>query len=229
MRIVATSDTHFPVDPDMFPKGDLLVVAGDIMYTGYVDEWMPIVRSFGQLDGYDKGKILIPGNHDFHIENYEGVARAELRNQAGFRIYGTRPDTAMFVVGGIKFLAIPYVTGLSGWAFNRGEEQLYDYLMALGADQFKPDVVISHAPMLNVLDAIRPEQTDHRKQEHVGGLAVNRWFHGLPMESRPKVFINGHIHESYGRVEHEGTIFYNVAMCDREYKQVNPPMVIDLC
>lgn len=70
MRLVATSDTHFPFD-------DRLIHAGDLMYTGYLDEWHARLESFKALP--HKVKLYVPGNHDYHVQNYEGVAAAELR------------------------------------------------------------------------------------------------------------------------------------------------------
>lgn len=221
MRIVATSDTHFPFSEDKIPSGDVFIHAGDLMYTGLPDEWYKRVDSLAALD--HKHKIYVPGNHDFHLQNYEGLARAELR-KAGVKTVGTHPDFAVHKLpNGMLMLGVPFVTGLNGWAFCRHEEWVYDYLMNLNVS---PDIVVSHAPMYGVLDAIRPEKFDFREQEHVGGMGMNRWFDQL--KRKPKVWITGHIHESYGRSEYDGCIFYNVAMCDRNYNQNNKPMVIDL-
>lgn len=38
----------------------------------------------------------------------------------------------------------------------------------------------------------------------------------------------GHIHESYGHKEIDGVHYYNVAICDRDYKAVNPVTVVDI-
>lgn len=221
MRLVMTSDTHFPFSEDRIPDGDVFIHAGDLMYTGYQDEWEKRLESLGRLE--HKTKIIVPGNHDFHIQNYEGVARAELR-RVGVRTLGTLPEfNATVLPNGMTMLGIPYVTGLTGWAFCRDEDWLLDYLQTFGGN---PDIVVSHAPMYGVLDAIFPEKLDFRDQQHVGGLALNRWFNLLP--KKPKVWIHGHIHESYGRSEYDGCLFHNVAMCDREYSQENKAMVIDL-
>jgi Icc-related predicted phosphoesterase len=223
MRIVATSDTHFPFSEDRIPNGDLLIHAGDLMYTGYLDEWHARVESLRALE--HKNKIIVPGNHDYHIENYEGVARAELR-RAGVKTVGTHPDFAITTVGGYRILGVPYVTGLNGWAFCRDERWLLNYMEALDIDNNPVDIVVTHAPPFNILDAIHPEQKEVRSQEHVGGMAFNYWFYSL--KNKPKVWICGHIHESYGRTTIEGCTFYNVAMCDRMYSQENAPMIIDL-
>lgn len=57
-------------------------------------------------------------------------------------------------------------------------------------------------------------------------MAYNKWFHDEG--TKPDVWICGHIHESYGTERIERTDFYNVCMCDEQYKQVNLPMVIEL-
>lgn len=220
MRIVATSDTHFPFAADRIPEGDLFLHAGDLMYTGYVDEWNPRVQSLAALE--HKRKYLCPGNHDFHIQNYMGVARAELRKQANTRVFGV-PGTELVEVDGVRILGIPYVTGLQGWAFGAQEEWLLEHLNQFSDTEI--DVVVSHAPVFGILDVVNPEDK-HHVYEHVGGLAMNRWFYAK--RQKPKVWIHGHIHESYGRKTVEDCTFYNVAMCDRGYSQENSPMIIDL-
>lgn len=221
MRIVATSDTHFPFSEDMIPSGDVFIHAGDLMYSGLPDEWPSRLDSLRDIEGF-KHKLIIPGNHDYHMQHYAGIASSELRRAGMFLLTDYRPTVRL---DNVNYLGIPFVTGLPGWAFNREEDWVYDWLQEVTKD-FKPDVVISHAPMFNMLDAVYPDKKNHRDQIHVGGLATNRWFHKL--ENKPSIWINGHIHESYGRASTEGCTFYNVAMCDRAYDQTNKPMIIDL-
>jgi Icc-related predicted phosphoesterase len=221
MRIVFTSDTHFPFPVTSIPEGDVLVHAGDLMYSGYPDEWDSRLKSLAALP--HKHKLLVPGNHDFHIQNYEGVAKAELRG-SGVKVLGLGHNPFRNI-DGVSFLGIPFVTGLEGWAYNRGEEWLLDYLQQielLGT----PDIVVSHAPMRGVLDAINPNLTRYRDQKHVGSRPLKTWFDNL--YTKPKYWAHGHIHESYGKVDIDGCTVMNVAMCDRDYKLVNQPMVVDL-
>lgn len=219
-RFVATSDTHFPWDPDMIPSGDVFIHAGDLLYRGTPDEWdkvLPCMRAMPHSI-----KIFVPGNHDFYVENYTGVAISELR-RAGFITMGLNRPTAL--IGDVKVLASPYVTGLYGWAFNRDEAWLYDNLHS-SAQGETFDLVISHAPPHRTLDDVQPEST---RRNHVGGRAARKWFDSMVARGDPpKAWIHGHIHESYGRKTIDGCTFYNVAMCDREYQQVNPPMVFDI-
>lgn len=221
MKIVATSDTHFPFAKYRIPPGDVFLHAGDLMYTGYPDEWYPLVGCLKALE--HPVKLLVPGNHDFHIDNYCGVAKSELRG-AGVSLVGVHQP--IVEIEDIKLLGIPFVTGLNGWAFGQlTEETLLRYLrqvQTLGI----PDIVVSHMPLRGVLDALHPEEASNRKRELCGSRALRTWFDELPR--KPKHWFCGHIHESYGTAELDGCRFYNVSMCDRDYAQTNPPMVIEV-
>jgi Icc-related predicted phosphoesterase len=45
---------------------------------------------------------------------------------------------------------------------------------------------------------------------------------------RPRLHVFGHIHEGYGQERRDGTLFVNAANCDRGYRPVNAPIVVDL-
>ena len=184
------------------------------MYTGYPDEWYPRLESLKALD--HKVKLFCPGNHDFHVDIYGGVAKAELR-RAGWTLVGL--DRPFIEVQGLKIFAVPYVTGLEGWAFNTDEDWLYEHLNRLVEAYGVPDLMLTHAPMYQVLDAIEPTASSNKGQNHVGSMAFNYWFEKL--KDKPKYWVHGHIHESYGNTEVDGCKFYNVAMCDADYQQEN--------
>lgn len=219
MRIVATSDTHFPFQ--IQEEGDVFVHAGDLMYSGQLPEWHDRLESLRNVQGF-RHKLLVPGNHDYYLEHYAGLARGELR-RAGVTLLNEYNPTAE--IDGVKFLAIPFVTGLPGWAYNREEDWVSRWL-AQATENFTPDVVISHAPIFRTLDATNPSAKAVHQQNHVGGRATGRWYDTAP--AKPKLLICGHIHESYGIVNTYPTRFHNVAMCDRNYEQSNAPHVIDL-
>lgn len=220
MKIVATSDTHFPFEEDMIPSGDVFIHAGDLMYSGLPDEWYPCLDSLRNIKGF-KHKIFVPGNHDYHVQNYAGIASSELRRAGVTLLTDYRPALEL---DGVKYLGIPFVTGLPGWAFNRDEEWLENWLHEV-SEHFKPDVVISHSPMFGTLDAIHPDKQGYART-YCGSIAMNRWF--MREDIKPKVWISGHIHESYGATNFHGTEFRNVAMCDRNYDQVNKPHVLEI-
>lgn len=217
MRIVATSDTHFPFDNSLIPDGDVLIHAGDLMYKGTPDEWDALVQSLAALP--HKTKLYVPGNHDYFTEHYAGLARSDLRRRANVRILSGGLETAKVGNSFISVLSVPYVTGLNGWAYCVAEDWLYDYIKN-HANAYYPrlDFVVSHSPPYRILD--------QEGKNNYGAWAMNKWFYET--DNKPRHWICGHIHESYGTEEIEGTKFYNVAMCNEQYEQVNPAMVIDL-
>lgn len=217
MRIIATSDTHFAFDNSLIPDGDVFIHSGDLMYKGTPDEWEAVVQSLAALP--HKTKILVPGNHDYFCQHYHGLARSDLRRRANVSMLTEGVNVIKAGNERFSLLAIPYVTGLTGWAYCVDETWLYDYIKN-HADSYYPaiDFVVSHSPPYKILDA--------EDGNHYGAMAMNRWFYG---QRQPvKHWISGHIHGSYGTAEIDGTKFYNVAMCDENYDQVNPAMVIDL-
>lgn len=228
MRIIATSDTHFvfPLPRDGkypgVPEGDVLLHCGDLMYTGHPDEWYLRLGNLAAMP--HAHKLIVPGNHDFHIQNYNGIARAELKNNAKFKLLDDhKPYTE---IDGVQFFAIPGVTGLPGWAYNTTDQELERWL-GTAYDVGRPaDIVMSHAPPYLILDAINPEGRRVRDRKHVGSRALRRWFNELQV--KPKYWFFGHIHESYGSMTVDGCEFHNVAMCDRDYKQVNRPHIIEI-
>ncbi len=221
MKIVATSDTHFSFGPELLPQGDMLLHAGDLMYTGYPDEWYARVDSMAALEY--KHKILVPGNHDFHIQNYPGIAKAEMRRRGKTTIV----DGGFVKTPDLSILTIPYVTGLDGWAYNLSADEhgMGRFLAAVTDDgRNVPDIVVSHGPMYRVLDAIHPAEQDDMRRQHAGSWELRRWFDKLG--KKPYAFIHGHIHESYGTEVIDGCKVFNVAMCNRKYERTNLGMVI---
>lgn len=177
------------------------------MYTGYPDEWLPCINSFKNLT--HPLKIFVPGNHDFHPNVYTGPAFQDLRKR-GVIMVGTHPDHYTYELpNGMILLGLPFVTGLPGWAFNRTEEELSSLVRSLP----KADIVVSHSPPQGIGDG-----------ENWG---VRAW-RLYQIMHKPKIWINGHIHECYGEYAVNGTEFHNVAMCDRRYVQVNKAHVIDV-
>ena len=75
----------------------MLIHCGDLMYSGQPGEWYPRLESLKALE--HKTKLIVPGNHDFHMQNYMGVARAELR-RVGFKMIGMGRLAAADIVEG---------------------------------------------------------------------------------------------------------------------------------
>lgn len=221
MKLLVISDTHFPFDSGYWPEADVFLHVGDLMYTGYPDEWQSRKDSLYAVQA--KEKLFVPGNHDFHCQNYRGIAYAELRRETKTRLLdGYNPIYTL--PNGMNMLALPYVTGLPGWAYSRDEEWLEDHLTHV-TEGFQIDVVATHAPMYGVLDAVYPHKQGFA-QERVGCLAYAKWFE--KREQKPLLWFCGHIHESYGHEVRDGCHFYNVAQCDRRYEQNNQPVLVEI-
>lgn len=217
LRLVATSDTHKSVDPKSIPDGDVFVHAGDLMTTGYLDEWRWAVDWLAALP--HKTKIFVPGNHDFHMVVYPGPALQDMR-RAGVQVIGLPGNDAYascVLPNDQRLVGLPYVMNLPRWCFNINEYDLIKRLAILNSLN-KYDIVVSHSPIYGVLD------TSSRNKGPAGIVQ----YHGFAARQKPKVWIHGHIHEGYGEAELYDCKVYNVAMCNALEQQVNPPMVIDL-
>ena len=220
MRILATSDTHYPVDIEKtkedgslwFPKEgiDCFIHAGDLMYHGYESEWKSRLEWLEKLP-YKK-KFMVMGNHEMFIKNYPGPALQDLRSIGVFVIGAPTERNIYTFPDETSILGLPFVTGMKNWAFNSTEKELEYFL----SDVPPCDIVISHCPPYGILD----KEID----THNGMHAYRNYFE----RCSPSVWISGHFHLAYGHIKINNTDFYNVAMCDRKYQQVNPPMVIDI-
>jgi hypothetical protein len=219
LKILATSDTHFPfhIAPDEWPEIDVFIHAGDLLLAGDWREWMHIEGSLASSPG--KLKLFCPGNHDRLVEQMESLVTGDLSRIGVQLVHGYYED---LLPNGMSLLAMPYVVNLPSWAYNREEEWLDSFLER----QPTPDIVVSHGPPYKTLDAVRPEESNAKKRKHVGSKAMRRWFDKL--EKKPLIWICGHIHEHYGHENIGGCHFYNVCMCDRTYKQTRSPVLIEV-
>ena len=213
MKIIATSDCHFPLTDvhHLFPEGDVLVVAGDFMYSGAEREWYPRLEALADLikaKNY-KHTLFVPGNHDIFFQLYAGPCIQEMK---ALGVHCLTPTKPVVEIDGVRFGGCPYVTNLPNWAYNSDEDSIWGYLDSLG----RRDVIIAHSPPRGVLDS------DGRGNYGTGALRkyIARY--------EPEIVICGHVHESYGTQVVGRTHVYNSSMCNSSYKQVNPAMEIEI-
>lgn len=220
MRIVATSDTHSVVDVSKIPDGDVFIHAGDLMTTGYPDDFKKQLTWLKKLP--HKVKLYVPGNHDFHLQVYPGPALQELRS-IGVWVLGL-PGNVNYVdyelPNGMHVMGLPFVTELPRWAFNMGDTSVWKYIKNLPSAVKKADIVVSHAPPFTYLDKTLTGK-------HGGVYAYQSLFEAGEFPN-VKHWISGHVHEAYGTLEKNGCTFHNVALSDRAYKHSNTPLVLDL-
>lgn len=208
------SDTHGQHGKVTIPDGDVLVFAGDLMTDGY--RYSEILRFgdwFSSLP--HKNKILIAGNHDHLFEIFKQDCLEYFQDVDYLENSGV-------VLGGMKFWGSPVTLEFNNWAFNVSPARIGQYWDAIPTDT---DVLITHGPP----QGIRDSMVWKGKAQSLGcpqlRLAVER--------IQPKAHIFGHIHSGYGHMHSlprplGGTHFYNVSVCNEEYRAVNPVTAIDL-
>lgn len=206
IRIVCMSDLH---NIDMFykvPDGDVLIVAGDICGVGNEAE-LKEFDDFLTLQPHPL-KIVVAGNHDWPFAlSTPDEAKKLLKNA----IYLEDSGIEVF---GLTFWGSPWQPWFFDWAFNlpRGEK-LADVWSKIPSDT---DILITHSPPYGILDVA--------DGYHVGCEQLSQALEYI----KPKLHVFGHIHQGYGSLERDGTIYVNASLRDESYRLVNPPIVVDL-
>jgi Icc-related predicted phosphoesterase len=207
IRVVHFSDWH--ATSRKLPKADLYVCTGDMLPNtepppwgirwpnAYQEEpfqkdWIEAhVGAYAKLPASkDKLLIIVRGNHDF--VDLKPLFRGWPGNVVEF---GDEPS--QFIHGGFRiggFRGIPPINDC--WADENTERVLAAKCEALGA----VDVLVTHCPARDRLDRC----DDGRR---VGSTAVRAYVD----KHRPKAHFFGHIHESAGQTEMDGTLFSNAA------------------
>ncbi len=204
---MCVSDTHELHRQLTIPRGDIFVHAGDFTMFGKrasqaadFDSWL------GELP--HPVKLVIPGNHEFYIEEDEDRADQYLKNATVLINQGIEAF-------GLKIWGSP-LTDLYGGAFGRSSpddlRRIYKQIPA------GVDVLITHGPPHGILDRDRPQYPGAGYMEL--RLAV--------ASLKPILHVFGHIHGGYGLLREGGTIFANAAMLTDDGDVEREPLVIDL-
>jgi Icc-related predicted phosphoesterase len=208
MRLVFASDTHGLHDVLAVPDGDVFIHCGDLTNTGELSEIREVGKWLRRLP--HRHKIVIAGNHDRAFEDEPETAQELVGAGAGV-IY---LQDAEVNIDGVKFYGSPWQPWFLDWAFNlqRGAEIARKWnLIPDGTD-----VLVTHGPPMTILD--------YANGQHLG--CADLW--KRVSEVGPKIHAFGHIHESSGEEDRDGTKFVNAAICDGEYFPVNPARVVDI-
>jgi len=218
MRIVCLSDTHNLHGRIAVPDGDVLVHAGDLTMRGTAEE---IARFDSWLAAQPhREKIVVAGNHDFLFEREPERARQLLTA-------GTYLCDSGLTVEGVRFWGSPWQPWFMDWAFNLPRGSALEARWRLIPEG--TDVLVTHSPPHGILDEVArllsfEIEAGHGPDAHVGCEELRKAVERL----RPRLHVFGHIHESYGRESRDGVAFVNASNCDRRYRPVNPPVVVDL-
>lgn len=211
MRLVCISDTHNKLAKLTLPPADLLVVAGDITNMGTAQEFIVFNHVVGQIkDKYRFGVLVIPGNHDLGAAKDFNFVKGLLTNVAYFIHHEE------VIIDGKRFFGSAYTPRFCNWSFNLDRGPAIKAKWDLIPNGI--DVLITHGPPYGILDETLPND------EHVG---CSDLFDAV-MRVKPQVHIFGHIHNSYGIKDFNGTTFINACSCNEMYLANNKPIEIEI-
>ena len=218
MRIACVSDTHGKLKLSDFTEADLLIVAGDYCPNFHgVDEaqlqlqwiqerWLPLLKEAPYTH-----KIVIAGNHDWVHEKLPAFKEYEQSGITYLQDSGVKVD-------GLNIYGTPWQPWFYDWAFNFPPDD--DGSIAQKVWELIPndtDILITHGPPYRVLDRCAD-----------GRLVGCPYLANRVKTIKPKLHVFGHIHESYGSVKIDDTIYVNAALCNLAYKPVNKVQIVQV-
>lgn len=223
MKIVCISDTHTFHDQVVVPEGDVLVHAGDATFRGKPREVLPFLDWLGAQPC--ARKVLIAGNHDWGYQLDDRAMYVARCAELGIDYL----QDSEVVIDGVKFYGSPWQPWFCDWAFNlpRGKA------LASVWDRIPEDVnvLVTHGPPFGILDetGIAYQAAGARPNQGCEDLRTRlEHLHSL------RLHVFGHIHESYGcenvtwHDPKQSVTFVNAASCNRAYRPVNPPIVVEI-
>ena len=208
MRFVCTSDTHNNHRDGQYPKGDILILAGDFTETGNLQVLIDLNDFLATLDY--RYKILVTGNHDILFEVIENKMISEVVTNAIFL------DNSGININGINIF---------GTSFN---QKYWKQQARSNGKKFKTDIIpddtdilISHEPPYGYLDR-RSEEKDH---------LGSKLMYNAIYRVKPRYHIFGHIHEAYGRIDTKidgsDITFFNCSATSKFGVPLRSPHVFD--
>lgn len=212
MKIICISDIHTLKPTKRFPKGDILIIAGDICDRGTINDVIKFNIFLNSLKY--KYKILVAGNHDVIFEENKSLAMTFLSNVVYLQ-------DSWLILNDFKIYGSPWQPEFFDWAFNlpRGKKLKEKWDMI----PIDTDILITHSPPYGILDKI------NKDSENLGCEELLK----VVMKIKPKLHVFGHIHGGHGILEktwNDGkkTIFVNASICNEKYKPVNKPIKVEL-
>ena len=216
MKLILIADTHGRY-PDI-PKGDVLIFAGDwSSHIGSLKQTKMFAEYMG--DAPCKRKIVIAGNHDHTMSKYGRLARKtfDWHKVEYLEDYGT-------YVGGLGNYPGLYIYGspwspetINAWVFDLARKDLAAVWSMI--PQYT-DILVTHGPPEGILDKT---SIDHGNENAGDSALLER-----VREVKPLLHVFGHIHEGYGSIRKDDTIFANASFVDEHYTPRNEPIEIDI-
>lgn len=206
MKIVLLSDTHGYHSYLDIPEGDLLIHAGDFSMRGREGETREFIEWFAAQP--HPNKVFISGNHDFLAEQDPALFRSLIPDNVHYL------EDSGVEIEGIEIWGSPISPWFHNWAFNRNRGS--DIRFHWAKIPVSADIVITHGPPFGILDLTEGG-------EEVGCYDLKERLAVV----KPKLHVFGHIHEGYGQVQQEETLFVNASIVNLRYNPVNAPVVLD--
>lgn len=202
IKILHLSDTHGQHSQlTALPEADVIIHSGDVAYAGSEAEIMDFMEWFLALPY--RYRIFVAGNHDNELFEAEVEGLPEgcyYLNNSGVWLEGLA-ERAIYVYGVPLFLEDTLC----------GRQCEYYRAIPEGID-----VLVTHQPPYGVLD--QSGSVCYGDKDLL--LRV--------MELAPKLHLFGHIHDAWGQVELNGTIYSNAAVVDEAYALTHRPLVYQL-
>ena len=226
MKIVFISDTHGNYGDLEIPDGDVLVHAGDFSSRGHLWQVEEFLEWFTEFP--HQHKIFIAGNHDitFDPEKSQGFMSNQTHRQVKSLLseFQTKYpklhylENSDVVIDGVKFWGSPVTPWFFGeyWAFNKHRgDSIRKVWEEIPADA---DVVITHGPVMGIHDLTKREGLNVGCQD----------LKDVVDEIKPMIHVAGHIHEGYGVLQTENTLFINASRLNENYSPSNDPVVVEI-
>ena len=152
---------------------------------------------------------MIGGNHDFFVEEHAELFRELLPESI------TYLEDAGIIIDGIHLWGSPVLPDLINWAFGKTRGAAMKAHWDLIPDNI--DILITHTPPKGILDLTSAGKS-------IGCEDLRASVDKL----QPRVHIFGHVHESYGQLQTEDTLFINAVSIRNTIGIGNAPVVFEI-
>jgi len=191
--------------------GDCIIHSGDVSGRGSRVEVEAFLAWYNELPYTHK--ILIAGNHDFFFEEApEYEIEAVLAKYPNI----TYLNDSGVEIEGLKIWGSPVQPWFYSWAFNRKGTDICPHWDMIPLDT---DILITHGPAKGYLDLTL----------HGDVTGCPYLLEKISELTNLKLFVHGHIHEAYGRVDFpDGGVFLNASVLNAKYVMSNLPHEIEI-
>lgn len=210
IRVVAISDVHGKWNSISIPSCDILISCGDYSFRG---EPKAVIAFHEWLDKQPAKHIIsVQGNHEVAVEKNFSHFKTLAQNACP-RVHFI--DEGLVEVEGLKIWCSAVTPWFHDWAWNaeRGPE-IREHWDLIPQDT---DILVTHGPPHGILD--------RTARGHFAGCEE---LTSRIKEIGIKHHFFGHIHEGYGHVKKDNVDYWNVSICNENYRAVNSPVQVSV-